>query len=584
MNFTGLCLLLALLGALAGVVASGRAPRFWLGSVLASSAFAVAAAFPILAGGGEWAWRGGLRIGGEAVFLRLDGLSAFFLALVAVVGAAAAVYAGSYWPDRAHPRTAPRSRFWWCILLLSMGLVLLASNGLHFLIAWEVFVVSGLLSRSRWNPRSGRCGRRAGSIWPLRMRAPSACSCFFATLAARLGTWELGPMRGHPELAPLFWLVLLGIRREGGPFPAARLAALGSRERADPCLRDLLGRRHQDGDIRDHAFQRLDAGARRGRLGDRGARGGRARSWASSLPWASTTSSGCSPTTASRTSGSSSSASASRSWRRSTGTPVWGGLALAGALLHVWNHGLFKALLFLGAGSVAACDRHEGNEPARRAFGGACPGRGLLRPRRRGDLGAAAAQRIRQRMARLSRPVRGGRRAAARPSLAADRRGHRSGHDGRPGARLLHQGLRRRFPRRAALEGRRRRRANAGRSCCAAMGVWPRPASRSGSPPPYSGPRLRRRRAPGGTAWAGAGAPPSLGPWGSARSAWRSRRPGRVLRSGGASDRAGSGGRRPGTAATPPRTRACNTPPARLPPLSSGGLPGSSAPSAASAP
>jgi hydrogenase-4 component B len=27
-------------------------------------------------------------------------------------------------------------------------------------------------------------------------------------------------------------------------------------------------------------------------------------------------------------------------------------LALAGGLLHVWNHGLFKSLLFLGAGSV----------------------------------------------------------------------------------------------------------------------------------------------------------------------------------------------------------------------------------------
>jgi hydrogenase-4 component B len=30
----------------------------------------------------------------------------------------------------------------------------------------------------------------------------------------------------------------------------------------------------------------------------------------------------------------------------------WGRLALAGGLLHVWNHGLFKALLFFGAGSV----------------------------------------------------------------------------------------------------------------------------------------------------------------------------------------------------------------------------------------
>lgn len=32
--------------------------------------------------------------------------------------------------------------------------------------------------------------------------------------------------------------------------------------------------------------------------------------------------------------------------------PPWGQLALAGGLLHVWNHGLFKALLFFCAGSV----------------------------------------------------------------------------------------------------------------------------------------------------------------------------------------------------------------------------------------
>jgi hydrogenase-4 component B len=34
------------------------------------------------------------------------------------------------------------------------------------------------------------------------------------------------------------------------------------------------------------------------------------------------------------------------------GDTAWGRLALAGGLLHVWNHGLFKALLFFGAGSV----------------------------------------------------------------------------------------------------------------------------------------------------------------------------------------------------------------------------------------
>jgi len=34
------------------------------------------------------------------------------------------------------------------------------------------------------------------------------------------------------------------------------------------------------------------------------------------------------------------------------GDTAWGRVAMAGALLHVWNHGLFKSLLFFGAGSV----------------------------------------------------------------------------------------------------------------------------------------------------------------------------------------------------------------------------------------
>jgi formate hydrogenlyase subunit 3/multisubunit Na+/H+ antiporter MnhD subunit len=37
---------------------------------------------------------------------------------------------------------------------------------------------------------------------------------------------------------------------------------------------------------------------------------------------------------------------------RSAGEPAWVALGLGGCLLHVWNHALFKPLLFLGAGAV----------------------------------------------------------------------------------------------------------------------------------------------------------------------------------------------------------------------------------------
>ena len=45
---------------------------------------------------------------------------------------------------------------------------------------------------------------------------------------------------------------------------------------------------------------------------------------------------------------------------QSRGSPHWIVLGMAGCLLHVWNHGLFKSLLFLAAGSVI-----HGTAPAR---------------------------------------------------------------------------------------------------------------------------------------------------------------------------------------------------------------------------
>jgi hydrogenase-4 component B len=351
MNSTGPCLLLALLGVLAGVVASDRAARFWLGSVVASAALALAAAFPVLAGGGEWTWRGSLRIGGEAVYLRLDGLSAFFLVLVAVVGAAAAVYSGSYWSDRAHPRTAPRSRFWWCILLLSMALVLLVSNGLHFLIAWEAFVVSGYFLVTLESQK--REVREAGWLYLAASHAGALCLlCFFATLSARLGTWELGPMRDHAELAPLFWLVLAGFGVKAGLFPLhvwLPSAHANAPTHVSAIFSGVVIKMGIYGIMRFSGWMPVPGAA----------------GWTIAVAGAASAIMGVVL------------ALGQHDLKRllayhsvenigiillglgfsivatGDGHPLWGALALAGALLHVWNHGLFKALLFLGAGSVA---------------------------------------------------------------------------------------------------------------------------------------------------------------------------------------------------------------------------------------
>jgi len=136
---------------------------------------------------------------------------------------------------------------------------------------------------------------------------------------------------------------------------------------------------------------------------------------------------------------------------RSLGSPALIALGIAGALLHVWNHGLFKALLFLSAGSVLHAtgtreiDRLGGVRPPHAVHVSRVPGR------RRRHLRSAAAERAHQRALRLPRPLpdRGADRAdrdRRRPSVARRRIDRtRPGVHRRIGDCLLRQGIRRGF-------------------------------------------------------------------------------------------------------------------------------------------
>jgi hydrogenase-4 component B len=190
---TGPLLLVAIAGLVTAIVAGWRAPRIWLGATLLAALSGFGAAVMVLAGAAEvdWEWGGAFSDGGS---LRLDALSAFFLALLCVIGAAGALYAREYWPDTRHPRTAWRGRVTWSALMLCIGFVLLSRHGLHFLIAWELFTLSAYflitLERGRTEARS------AGWLYLGASHAASLCLfAFFAALAAHQGSWRLESFR-----------------------------------------------------------------------------------------------------------------------------------------------------------------------------------------------------------------------------------------------------------------------------------------------------------------------------------------------------------------------------------------------------
>ncbi|MBI5362292.1 MAG: NADH-quinone oxidoreductase subunit H [Planctomycetes bacterium] len=346
----GPILLVAALGMLLGLVTGRFAPRVWLASTVVGAAAGLAASAAVLCGAGDWDWRSGAIVGGEPLHLHLDGIGALFLALVSVLGGAGAVYAREYWPDRAHPRSARAGRLWWSVLVASLGFVLLSANGLHFLIAWELFTLSAyfLITLDRAN----EAVRAAGWLYLAASHVAVLCLfAFFALMAARTGSWELGPLRERADLAPLFWLALVGFGLKAGLFPLhvwLPSAHASAPSQVSALLSGVTIKLGIYGLVRFSSWLPVPASAGWvvAALGTASAVLGVAFALGQHdlkrlLAYHSVENIGIILI------GLGFALVAVRS-----GNPAWGRLALAGGLLHVWNHGLFKALLFLGAGSV----------------------------------------------------------------------------------------------------------------------------------------------------------------------------------------------------------------------------------------
>jgi hydrogenase-4 component B len=334
---------------LATVVAP-RMPRLWLGLGALSALCGLSAALKILLLGETWLWRGGFALGGETPLLRLDAMSALFLVLVCLVGGLGAVYSHEYWSQSHHPRSAPRGRAWWSLLTLSMGLVLTCANGLHFLFAWEAFALCAYFLITLENDRVEV--RKAGWLYLAASHAGTmALFAFFSALAARTGTWELGPVHAQAGLAPLFWLALAGFGVKAGMFPLhiwLPSAHAGAPSHVSAIMSAVAIKMGVYGIARFSGWLPLPASA--GwvmlALGCASALFGIVFALAQSdikrlLAYCSVENIGIILI------GLGLSVLAVQH-----GQPVWGKAALAGAFLHVLNHCLFKSLLFFGAGSV----------------------------------------------------------------------------------------------------------------------------------------------------------------------------------------------------------------------------------------
>ncbi len=152
--------------------------------------------------------------------LALDSLSAFFLVPVFLMSGLGSVYGLRYWSPHRHARNGTRLGVFWGLLAAGMSLLIVSRNGLTFLLGWEVMALSAFFLISTEDHRS-QC-REAG--WTYLIATHLGTLTLFAMFA--LWRWATGSY----DLVPagtmsagvrnsLFFLALVGFGLKAGVMP-----------------------------------------------------------------------------------------------------------------------------------------------------------------------------------------------------------------------------------------------------------------------------------------------------------------------------------------------------------------------------
>ena len=288
---------------------------------------------------------------GGAFHLALDPIAAVFLVPLGVLAAACAVYATGYWADDDHPRSHRLVRSAYGTLVAAMSLVVLAGNGVVFLMGWEAMALSAFILIVTEHERADV--REAGYVYLAATHGATLLLwVLFARVAAVTGTFGFArlPAGAYATATLLIGLVAFGVKAGFMPFhvwlPGAHASAP---THVSALLSGFMLKVGIYGIVRTVAMVSGPPLAFSGLvllLGAASALGGVAFALGQHdlkrlLAYHSVENIGIILI-----------GLGLAFLGRSLGRPEWVVLGLAGALLHVWNHALFKGLLFLAAGGV----------------------------------------------------------------------------------------------------------------------------------------------------------------------------------------------------------------------------------------
>lgn len=154
--------------------------------------------------------------------LRLDGLAAVFVLPAFLISGLGSLYGLGYFSHHHHPAAAGRLRLWYGILAASLTILPSCQNAVLFLVAWEVMALSSFLLILTEQEKEGT--RRAAFIYLASTHVGTlALYAFFILLDQGRHTFDF-PMLASidattPVAAAMFVIALLGFGLKAGIMP-----------------------------------------------------------------------------------------------------------------------------------------------------------------------------------------------------------------------------------------------------------------------------------------------------------------------------------------------------------------------------
>jgi hydrogenase-4 component B len=294
------------------------------------------------------------QVPGGDLAVRVDALTALFLVPLFVVAPLGAIYGLEYWRQSDHPGDGRKLRLFYGLLTAGIALLLVANNAVLFLVGWETMALAAFFCITTEDGRDDV--RHSGYVYLVATRIGTlALFAMFATLHAASGSWDFAaPV--HPisscAATAVFVLALFGFGLKAGLMPLHVWlpgAHANAPSHVSALMSGVLIKTGIYGITRVCSFfpqppvawgaTLLGLGAVSGILGVAFAIG--QHDLKRLLAYHSVENIGI------ITMG-----LGVAMLGRAVGSAPLVALGIAGGLLHVWNHALFKALLFLSAGSV----------------------------------------------------------------------------------------------------------------------------------------------------------------------------------------------------------------------------------------